>query len=151
MLGSRRPAALREYRRLMREELEEPYEEVPAWRQAVKGDEAFADRVFHGIGEPPVVPRGMTVERLARAVARMEGVGPEVMRRRGQGRSPSRARLITAWVGRELGRIPAAQTAKYFGRDTSTMIKGLARLEERMESDHGLRRRVQQLARQWNR
>lgn len=28
----------------MSEELEEPYEKVESWGQAVKGDEAFADR-----------------------------------------------------------------------------------------------------------
>src|SRR6266851_8766257 len=45
MLGSRRSVAVREYRRLMREEVVESYEEVPSWGQAVKGNEAFADRV----------------------------------------------------------------------------------------------------------
>jgi len=50
MLGSRRSAAVRAYRRLMREEVEEPYEDVPSWGQAVKGDEAFADRVLQRWG-----------------------------------------------------------------------------------------------------
>src|SRR5713226_7604890 len=37
MLGRGRSAAAREYRRLMREQIEEPYEEVPSWGGAVKG------------------------------------------------------------------------------------------------------------------
>ena len=46
MLGRGRSAAVRGYRKLMREELEEPYEKVESWGQAVKGDETFADRAF---------------------------------------------------------------------------------------------------------
>src|SRR5262249_13306831 len=70
MLGRSRSVAVREYRRLMREELEEPYEDVPNWGGMVKGDEAFADRVLQAVGEPAVVPRGLTIERIARRVAR---------------------------------------------------------------------------------
>ena len=44
------------------------------------------------------------------------------------------ARLLTAWLGREVGRISAARTAKYFGRDTSTLTRGLPRLEKRMDA-----------------
>src|ERR1700730_17063864 len=101
MLGRRRSSAVREYRRLMREELDEPYEDVASWSQVVKGDEAFADRVLQSIGEPPVVPRGLTIDAVAWAVARREGARMEAMRGPGQGRSESRARLLTAWVGRE--------------------------------------------------
>jgi hypothetical protein len=39
MLGRGRSAAVLGYRKLMREELEEPYEKVESWGQAVKGDE----------------------------------------------------------------------------------------------------------------
>jgi len=44
MLGNRRSAAVREYRRLMREEVAEPYEEAAVWGQVIKGDEAFAEQ-----------------------------------------------------------------------------------------------------------
>src|SRR5713226_4665604 len=57
MLGRSRSAAVRAYRRLMREEVEEPYEDVLTWGGAVKGDEAFADRGLQRVGEPRVVPR----------------------------------------------------------------------------------------------
>lgn len=63
---------MREYRRLLREEVEEPYEVVPSWG-AVKGDEAFADRVLQAVGEPRVVPRGVTIESVAREVAKQGG------------------------------------------------------------------------------
>lgn len=140
MLGRGRSAAVREYRRLMREEVEEPYEELPSWGGAVKGDEAFADRVLQMAGEPPVVPRGMTIERIAREVARAEAVDLSRMRGPSRDRESSRARLMVAWLAREIGRIPVAQSARYFGRAGGTMTIGLHRLDEAMESDRGLRR-----------
>ncbi len=142
MLGRRRSAAIREYRRLMREAVEERYEDVPSWGQAVKGDEGFADRVLQAAGEPAIVPRGMTVERIARHVAHEEGLELGRMCGRSRDRKVSRARLIVAWVGREVGRIPVAQTARFFGRDTSVMINGLNRLEAAMQEDNGLRGRL---------
>jgi len=95
-----------------------------------------------------VVPRDLTVEVIARRVAKAEGVDVEQMRRSGQGRKESEARLITAWLGREVGRISTAKAAKYFGRDTSTISRGLVRLEERMDSDRALRDRVSRLSKQ---
>ena len=91
MLGGRRSAAVREYRRLMREKVEEPYEEVPSWGGAVKGDEAFADRILQRVGEPAVVPRGVTVERIAREVALVQGVDLSRMRGPTRDRETSRA------------------------------------------------------------
>ncbi len=38
------------HRRLMREAVEEPYDEAATWGQAVKGDEAFADRALQEAG-----------------------------------------------------------------------------------------------------
>ncbi len=149
MLGKRRSAAIREYRRLMRETVEERYEEVPSWGQAVKGDEGFADRVLQAVGEPAVVPRGLTVERIARKVAQAEGLDLARMRGPSRDRAASRARLMVAWLGRAVGRIPVAQAAKFFGRDTSTMINGLAKLEAAIVTDrrlsqalHGLKGKI---------
>jgi REP element-mobilizing transposase RayT len=145
MLGSRRSASVREYRRLMREPVEESYEDVPSWAQSVKGDEAFADRILQAIGEPRVVPRGLTVERIAQQVARSEGVTLTDMRGASRGRNESRARLLTAWVCREVAKISAARVAKYFCRDTSTLTQGLGRLEAEMASNQALRRRASRL------
>ncbi len=94
MLGRSRSAAVRSYRRLMREAIEEPYEAVASWGQAVKGDEAFADRVLQSVGEPRIVPRGLTVERIAKAAAKSEDVRLDAMRGVGRGRRESRARLL---------------------------------------------------------
>jgi chromosomal replication initiation ATPase DnaA len=124
----------------MREAVEEPYEEVPSWGGTVKGDEAFADRVLQAVGEPAVVPRGMTVERFAREVARVEGVELYRMQSPSRDRETSRARFMVAWLAREVGRIAVARTAKFFGRAGGTMIIGLNRFEDTIKSDRHLRR-----------
>ena len=145
MLGRGRATAARSYRRLMREEVEEPYEEVPSWGGAVKGDEVFADRVLQAAGEPAVVPRGLTLERIARAVSEAQGVELGRMKGPSRDRKASRARLMTAWLAREVGRIPAARSARYFGRAGSTAINGLNRLDEAAETDRGLQRSLSRL------
>lgn len=139
MLARGRVGAAREYRRLMREEVAEPYEDLTSWGGAVKGEEGFADRVLQAVGEAAVVPRGLTVERIARQVSEEEGVELGRMRGPSRDRKASRARLMAAWLAREVARIPAARSARYFGREASTMINGLNRLDEAMRSDHDLR------------
>ena len=91
---------------------------VRATGQAVKGDEAFADRVLQEAGESPVLPRGVTLEGIARRVARIEGLELERLRGRSRDREISRARLTVAWLGREIARIPVARAARFLGRDS---------------------------------
>ena len=147
MLGSRRSAAVRGYRRLMRERVEEPYEQLRSFGQAVKGEEAFANRMLQRVGEPPVLRPGLTVEAVAREVARLEGVPVVEMRGVGRDHRASRARLMVVWAGREVGGIPIARSAKYFLRDTSTMARGLSRLEEASRAEPHLRQRLKRLNR----
>lgn len=96
-------------------------------------------------GEPPVLPRGLTVERIARHVARLDGLDLGCLRGRSRDRESSRARLTVAWLGREVAKIPVAQAARFFGRDTSTMISGVNKLEADMERDRGLRQTLHAL------
>ena len=112
----------------------------------MKGNEAFADRVLQAVGDPRVVPRGLTIDSVAREVARQAVVELEAMRRPGQGRLESRGRLMAAWIAREVGRIPLAKAARYFRRDTSTVAKGVAYLEKAMTSDRALRKHADRIA-----
>jgi REP element-mobilizing transposase RayT len=145
LLGRGQAEAIREYRKLMRAESEESYEDIATWGQAVKGAQAFANRVLQEAGEPPVTPRGLTAERVARQVARLEGVDFGQMRGPSRDRELSRARLTAVWLAREVARIPVAQAARVFGRDTSTMINGLNKLEAEMERNRGLRQKLHRL------
>jgi hypothetical protein len=46
----------------------------------VKGDKAFADQAFQKIGEPKLPRKGLTVEAVAREVARRRKLSVEKMR-----------------------------------------------------------------------
>ena len=139
--------AVREYRRLMREEIAEPYDEVASWGQVIKGEETFADRVLQSIGEPPAVRRGLLVEQVARQVASREDLTLADLRSESRRREVSKARLLTAWLGRKVGGISIARTAKYFGRDASAMIRGVARMERGWELDKRSQQLVEKLRR----
>jgi chromosomal replication initiation ATPase DnaA len=79
------------------------------------------------------------VEKLARSVAHAQGLELGSMRGPSREMAISRARLMVAWLGREVGRLSVARTARFFGRDTSVMIKGLNRLGAAMEQNRSLR------------
>ncbi len=145
MLGTRRSAAIRAYRQLMREEVEAPYEEVASWGQAVKGDKPFADIAFQKIGEPKLPRRGLTVETVAREVVRRRKVSLEKMRSPSQGRPEALARALVAWAAREVGGISIARAAKYFGRDTSSMARVVQRFVDRTDTDRELARFSEEL------
>ena len=136
VLGRSRREAIRGYCPLMLEELKEPYEKVESWGQAAKGDEAFAERILRGAGEPRILRPGLKVERVAREVARRLGLGLPEMSSQGRGRA-SQAHALTAWAGREAGNVSIASAAKHFDRDTATMARNVARLEARIHREKG--------------
>jgi chromosomal replication initiation ATPase DnaA len=67
---------------------------------------------------------------------------PRELMRAAHQRAESRARLIAAYLGRAIGGIPVSRTAKYFGREESTFVRGVLRLEEKLRTDANLRRQV---------
>jgi REP element-mobilizing transposase RayT len=151
LLGRTRSAAAAGYRRLMRETAEQPYDELPAHGQIVKGEETFADRVLAEAGEPPPVRRKLRLDTAASVVSRGEGVSLVEMKGTGRGRRASRARLLAAWIGREVGGISLSRAARFFGRDPSTFARGVGELEEAIGRDAALKARVGRLARETRR
>jgi hypothetical protein len=53
---------------------------------------------------------------------------------------------MTAWVCRDVAGVSVAQVAKYFHRDTATLSKGLARLEEAAKGNPAIKRRLDRLS-----
>jgi putative transposase len=144
LLGPTRRVATARYRKLMGDQVEESYEDIQSYAQAVKGDKAFADRVLREGGKSPVV-RSLTEAKVASAVAAELGLKLPDLLSRGRQRIASRARHIAAYLGRAAGGIPVARMARYFGRDESTLIRGVLLLEESLTKDPALRRSVGRL------
>ncbi len=145
MLGQGRAAALSGYRRLMLEEVQDPYEKARSWGQVVKGDESFAGHAYESAGDVLPIRRDLTLDAVIRLVSDAEGIDPKWLQR-GRAHRESRARLMIAWAGREVAGISLARTAKRFRRDSSTVARGVSRLEQRMRGDRELRRRLEQVA-----
>jgi putative transposase len=144
LLGPTRRVAMARYRRLMGDQVEESYEDVKSYAQAIKGDEAFADRVLRESGVPPIVVK-LTEAKVVSVVAAGLGVGVSDLIGGGRQRSLSRARNIAAYIGRAAGGIPVARMARYFGREESTLARGVVKLEETLANESALRRSVARL------
>jgi hypothetical protein len=145
LLGATRRIAVARYRKLMGEEVEETYESLKAYARAIKGDELFAERLLREAGVAPVVRR-LTEAKIASAVAAGLGVRLEDLGSGSRQRALSGARLIAAYLGRAISGIPVSRMAKYFGREESTFVRGVLRLEERLTTDTDLRKDVARLA-----
>jgi putative transposase len=145
LLGPNRRVAVARYRKLMGEKVEETYESVKAYGQAIKGDEQFAERLLRAAGAPPAVRR-LSEAKIAATVAADLGVRLEDLVTGSRQRALSRARLIAAHLGRATNAIPVSRMATYFGREESTFARGVVRLERQLTTDSGLRRRIARLA-----
>ena len=124
----------------------EPYDDAPSWGQAVKGSSAFAEEALARFGEPAPRRKGLSIASVAAEVSRLEELEEARLHTRGRGRREAEARLLVAWICREAGGAALSAVAKYFGRDPSTIINGVRRLERRMADDRRLRRRAVDLA-----
>ena len=145
LLGPTRRVAVARYRKLMGEEVGETYESLKAYARAIKGNELFAERLLREAGVAPIVRR-LTEAKIASAVASGLGVRLEDLASASRQRSLSGARLIAAYLGRATSGIPVSRMAKYFGREESTFVRGVLRLEERLTTNTDLRRDVTRLA-----
>jgi hypothetical protein len=146
LLGPTKKIASARYRKLMREKVAEPYEDLQSHARAIKGDKAFAERVLREVGKSESRVRSLTENQVARAVAASLGMKPRELTTASRQRKESRARLIAAYLGRAIGGIPVSRTAKYFGREESTFVRGVLRLEEKLKTDANLRKLLARLS-----
>jgi REP element-mobilizing transposase RayT len=140
--GRGRAAAARKYRRYMGEPAEAPYEQVEAHGGAVKGEEEFAEAAFRTVGEFVPKRRGISIARIAGAVAREHEVDTVALGRPGRYRNLSRLRALTALVAREVAGHSVASAARHFHREESTLVRRVLKLEREIAEDRRLRAMV---------
>ncbi len=145
LLG-RQPDTAEPYRRLMRDPTVPNYEDIDPLEATVKGEKAFARTMLGASTRMPGPWRLHTVEEVVAAVASAERTAIRVLRQPGQRRGAALTRSIAAYVARNHARIPIGRVASYLGRDESTLIKGVRRLEQRLCADDGLRERIAAIA-----
>jgi putative transposase len=146
--GKSRRRAAAAYVRFMEGEPELSYEDLKAFGQVVKGDERFAEARFRQAAEPAVRRLGVSIDKVARIVARELGVELSVMKGPSRAREVSKGRGVTAYVAREAGRIALSRTADYFGRDGSTLVRNVALLESELPDSPALRKQLSSISSQ---
>jgi REP element-mobilizing transposase RayT len=145
MLAPGRAEALARYRQMMHRGAAPLYEEGAAVARAIKGSDDFALRMMRGFDEPFPRRRAWTMEDLAGKVAAASRLTVEGLKRRGQSTRPSQARAVAAYLARQEAGIPVARMARFFGRDNSTLVRGVLRLEAALLCDERLRARLREI------
>lgn len=143
--GRGRAAAARRYRRFMGEPAESPYEQVETHGGTVKSEEEFAQATFRTLGEFVPKRRGISIARVAAAVAREHEVETAALGRPGRYRGLSQLRALKALVAREVAGQSVASVARYFHREESTLVRRVLKLEQEMADNRRHRAAVESL------
>ena len=114
---------------------------------AVVGGGDFVRAALARAGKPELARRTLTPEAIAGLVAEQEGVTLEELQGPGRLRSLSRVRSLCALLGREVGQVSLARTARLFRRDPSTISRDVAYLERRLAEEPREARRLEELRR----
>jgi chromosomal replication initiation ATPase DnaA len=88
---------------------------------------------------------GLAERGVASVVWKACGFSGEELRGSGQCRPQSRARILAGYLARGEGGISIARMARFFGREESTMVRGVLRLEQELTASADLRREVARL------
>jgi chromosomal replication initiator protein len=105
--------------------------------------EALADKIQQGAGEPERGTAAPTVDRVQEVVARRWGVTPEGLRSKARTKTLTVPRQVAMFLARELLGMQLVEIGQAFGgRDHSTVIHSLDKVQQYMASDHKFRDRV---------
>ncbi len=149
LFGTGHTGAVAAYGRMMGEETAPRYDDVPCMAGLVKGDESFSKEVLRereAAVEPPFV-RGLTVDRVLSVLGRELGVDVAEFASPSRRRELAEMRALAGYLGKTLGGIPWSRMARRVGRDESTLVRNVGRLEQRMREDASLRRKIKALQR----
>lgn len=147
LLAGSRPKSRRHFQEFVAGSAAGRYDPDGARLGAVVGDEDFVRAALARSGREDLVRRALTVEAVVKTVAEHESVPLADLTGPSRLRSLSRVRSLCALLGRDLGSIPLARTARFFRRDPSTISRDVAFLERRLAEDPNEARRLEVLRR----
>jgi hypothetical protein len=143
--GAQRRGAIKAYERFIGDGMQqghrEEYYEVKQ-QQYLGGDE-FVEAVEQTLEQADEArPVKVTMAEVLREVMRGSEVKIGTILGKGRGRVGSRLRAQAAYLAREVGGIRLTEAAKYLQRDLSTLSLAVKRLEEEIERDPKVRKRL---------
>jgi len=111
--------------------------------EGILGDADFRDRISRQQKTETHVggggPGAVTLKAVIGAVAGACDISPEAMAAPGRDRIRSEARNMVGYLAMERDVATLGQVADYFGRDLSTLSRGVERLRSRLRGDRTLR------------
>ena len=108
--------------------------------------EALRDKLRLADAQDAEVPRGLTLTAIQHAVAKEWGVTVDMLKSKTRTKQITTPRQIAMYLGRDLLGVQLVELGNAFGgRDHSTVIHSLERVNTAMEEDPDLRSRIGQL------
>ena len=105
--------------------------------------DALVDKIKHGQAHPDVLPAVPSVDRVQEVVARRWGVTPEGLRSKARTKTLTVPRQVAMYLARELLSMQLVEIGQAFGgRDHSTVIHSLDKVERCMKEDRQFKDRV---------
>jgi len=147
LLAGSRPKARRLFQAFVAGSAPSRYDPSDARLGAVVGGEDFVRAALVRAGREELLPRTLTPEKVVGVVAPREGVTAAELGGPGRQRTLTRVRSLCALLGREVGQVSLARTARLFRRDPSTISRDVAHLERRLAEDPEEARRFEELRR----
>jgi len=106
--------------------------------------DALADKMKHPAGEPQGAAALPSVDRVQEVVARRWGVTPEGLRSKARTKSLTIPRQVAMYLARDLLAMQLVEIGQAFGgRDHSTVIHSLDKVERTMRDDRKFKERVE--------
>ncbi len=112
---------------------------------AILGDDRFIEKVLHR--KTDSLPRRMPLNQLVVRVSRQYGLREEQLAGVSRGRMAARARSTIGYLSMQMRSASLTEVARRFGRDVTTMSKGVQRLAKRVEGSKAESRRLMSLLR----
>jgi len=134
LFGSSSKRALAVYRAYRAGDGGMEYADAETAGQQIKGSEEFVESIRRTSDDGRPKHRRVSLENLAREVAREEGVPLASLRTSGKGRKEARTRAIVARRALEQCGLSLAATARFFNKDGSTLVRAVERLRKEGEN-----------------
>jgi chromosomal replication initiator protein len=106
--------------------------------------DALADKIRHSAGELEPAAATPSIDRVQEVVARRWGVTPEGLRSKARTKSLTVPRQVAMYLARDLLSMQLVEIGQAFGgRDHSTVIHSLDKVDKNMKADRKFRERVE--------
>lgn len=107
----------------------------------VLGDDRFTRRT---LSNPVTAPRHVSLDKLIQTVCRDYNLTEKILAKVGRERVASEARSVIGWLAQQRGQITLTEVAQRFGRDVTTLSRGVRQLGLKAQGSKMLVKKLEQ-------